>query len=304
MKVTLQTQDTMPILSVVYVTQSRVAVATLAVYTGQSTDYPTMPWQVFADWVRAVPDPFTAAGNSDLTRNNSLVVDVPGFEGQNFLVKGKLVADLTPGNFGYRELGDFLILDFLCEPDGTATLIDNRLSSSQLTRAANPARVRAHDRNGFRLMSVVSPFAPTDFTQVALIEAVYNGYRPILLDGTWDADKTGSGPSTRFIDGMWSATAANNLQVAAGASLTFPVQLVWNANTDFSWTGGTPCQNAVELDLSTNAGYLPKQKITTDANGAGAITITALGLTAGDVITVKAGSGFYTKVGAFNIAVV
>jgi len=61
---------------------------------------------------------------------------------------------------------------------------------------------------------------------------------------------------------------------------------------------------AATFKLEADAGYLPRRRVTTDANGHGVISVEARGLAVGDVISVKINTEHYTAIGKLRVEVV
>lgn len=62
--------------------------------------------------------------------------------------------------------------------------------------------------------------------------------------------------------------------------------------------------HAIALKLESDAGYLPKRRLTTAADGTGSFAIEALGLTPGDRIAVKLNTEHYTAIGKIMLEVI
>ena len=65
-----------------------------------------------------------------------------------------------------------------------------------------------------------------------------------------------------------------------------------------------PAPMTLALKLESDAGYLPKRRLTTDASGAGSFAVEALGLSPGDQIAVKINTEHYTAIGKIILEVV
>lgn len=94
----------------------------------------------------------------------------------------------------------------------------------------------------------------------------------------------------------FDATLSGPATVAAGG--TVAVNAAIHMADDVPIAGA-----AVELRLETTAGYLPKQRVVT-VDGQATFNVTALGLSAGDVIRVKVGVGHFTGMDDHTITVV
>jgi hypothetical protein len=76
-----------------------------------------------------------------------------------------------------------------------------------------------------------------------------------------------------------------------------PIALRWNAD-------GSAFAHAIALKLESDAGYLPKRRLITAADGTGSFAIEALGLSPGDRIAVKLNTEHYTAIGKIVLEVV
>ena len=71
------------------------------------------------------------------------------------------------------------------------------------------------------------------------------------------------------------------------------------------WNGdGASCAHALALKLESDAGYLPKRRLTTNASGTGNFAVEAQGLSPGDLIAVKINTEHYTAIGKIILEVV
>lgn len=289
---------------VVCARQNSITLAILTPVTEIRDRRPLQSWNEFADWVRAEPtDPSELAGRVVINGRDFEISDVPGVEG-TFWNYGKVTLSLD-GSFGLHELGDFTLMEFWVSSLGRPLGVFNRLDISKSARAIQPTRARVlYNPEAVKGMTVVFPFAPATMADAALIEVPWSHYKPILLDGTWDQERPPRPASPRLVEGLWSVQFPQNLTVQVDQTISFDVQLVWNNNEDYSWTGGTPIAKSVDLTLTTSAGYLPKTKITTDSTGKATVKVRASDLSVGDTIELKAEVGYFTKVGYTNIAVV
>ena len=103
--------------------------------------------------------------------------------------------------------------------------------------------------------------------------------------------------SRGYLDCYWSASAPTGLTVPAGGSINIPIELIENAD-------GSSLAHATKLKLDALSGYLPKKRVTTAADGSAATTVTALGLSPGDILDIKINTDHYTGIGRIQVAVV
>lgn len=124
---------------------------------------------------------------------------------------------------------------------------------------------------------------------------------PILLNGTTVAGRIDD--ATIPNDGQWfkqfyfHAVATETVTVTAGGRAYVPIALRWNGD-------GVPCSHELALKLESDAGYLPKRRLNTDASGVGSFAVEALGLSPGDQIAVKINTEHYTAIGKIILEVV
>jgi len=104
-------------------------------------------------------------------------------------------------------------------------------------------------------------------------------------------------------DGQWfkqfyfHAVAVGAVTVPAEGRAEVPIALRWNGDD-------APCTHALALKLESDAGYLPKRRLMTDASGTGSFVVDALGLSPGDQIAVKINTEHYTAIGKIVLEVV
>jgi hypothetical protein len=125
---------------------------------------------------------------------------------------------------------------------------------------------------------------------------------PILLNGSTVTGRIDD--ATIPNDGQWfkqfyfhAAAAEEPITVPAGGRAQVPVALKWNGD-------GTPCAQELALKLESDAGYLPKRRLFTGADGTGSFAVDALGLNPGDQIAVKINTEHYTAIGKIILEVV
>ena len=143
-------------------------------------------------------------------------------------------------------------------------------------------------------MPIVVPFDAARIEVLCEIE-------PIPLNGT---SLTGTiDDATIPKDGVWykqfyfHALGPEMVTIPAGGRVEVPVRLKWNAD-------GSAFAHAIALKLESDAGYLPKRRLTTAADGTGSFAVEALGLSPGDRIAVKLNTEHYTAIGKIVLEVV
>jgi hypothetical protein len=255
------------------------------------------PWSDVEAYLMVPVDTGNKAGFQDLQYNGLYVPDLPGTaSGGVYLGRSYMFAD---GMNGLDEMVDYSLLDIMTDPSGAPLPWRNRFAQSKPEKVDYSFRFRAMTRNSNALV-VFMPFDTGSFLdcRVELLCEI----DPILLNGT---TVTGRVPDADIPkDGQWfkqwyfsAVPDATTLTVPAGGSVDLPFHLTWNAD-------GSACQRATRFKLETDAGFLPKTRVVTDANGQGVVRVHALGLEPGDRMKVKINAEHYTAVGVLNVEVV
>ena len=198
---------------------------------------------------------------------------------------------------GVDEIVDYSLLDIAVGQGGRPLSWRNRFAQSAREKIDLSFRHRA--REGIANALVV--FLPFDvpFDQ-ARIEVLCQT-DPILLNGTVIAGRIDDATIPK--DGVWfkqfyfHAVTTEVVTVAPDGRVDVPFQLVWTSD-------GSPVMRSATFKLEADAGYLPRRRVTTDANGHGVISVEARGLAVGDVIAVKINTEHYTAIGKLRVEVV
>lgn len=263
---------------------------------GAAVGIASQPWTEVEAALSAPLEEPAGAGFTDLFGNGVFVPDLPGvpFGG---IYKGR--SSFSPdGAVGYDEIVDFSLIELRVSREGFPVTWRNRFASSAREKVDISYRNRARE-DARPALSIYMPIAgPLSQTRMEMPCTV----PPILLNGTLLAgeidDATLPETGQRFKSFYFQAVPTNApLVIAAGGTLEVPYHLLWNAD-------GSPCAHAVRFKLEADAGYLPRRRSVTDAQGAGVFTVSAPGLAAGDVIKVKLNAEHYTAVGLVVIEVV
>lgn len=253
-------------------------------------------WADIEEFLSTPPEIGNKAGFVDYTGNEILITDLPGTDfGGIYKGRSYIFAD---GMNGLDEIVDYSILDITTAMNAAPQPWRNRFAQSFKEKIDFSFRFRAANMVGNALV-VFMPFE-CSFTE-ARVELLCD-IDPILLNDTVITDRIDDATIPK--DGIWfkqwffSAVATTDtLTVPAGGSVSIPFKLIWNKD-------GSDCAGQTRFKIESDSGYLPKQRVTTDASGNGSITVHALGLEAGDTIKVKLNTEHYTGVGVLNIEVI
>jgi hypothetical protein len=253
-----------------------------------------------ADLKAALETPYdsaNAAGFVDMRGNGVFIPDLPGLP-HGAIYKGRSYVFLD-GMIGHDEITDHALIDIMTNEAGFPLPWRNRFAQSAREKVDVSFRHRARTQCSNALV-IFMPIAGA--LSSARIEVLCE-QEPILLNGTTVAGRIDDAtiPNDRqwFKQFYFHAVASDlaGLSVPAGGRAEVPIALRWNGD-------GTPCAHALALKLESDAGYLPKRRLTTDASGAGSFVVEALGLSAGDRIAVKINTEHYTAIGKILLEVV
>jgi hypothetical protein len=242
-----------------------------------------------------VPPTFgNKAGFVDLSHNEALIPDLPGMDA-GALYKGRsyIFAD---GMNGADEIVDYSLLDIAVGQGAKPLSWRNRFAQSAREKVDVSFRHRAREGIANALV-VFLPFeVPFDQARIEVLCQT----DPILLNGTVIAGRIDVATIPK--DGIWFkqfyySAISDVVAVAPDGTVEVPFRLVWTSD-------GSPVLRAVTFKLEADAGYLPRRRVTTDANGHGVISVEARGLVAGDWIAVKINTEHYTAIGKLRIEVV
>lgn len=258
-----------------------------------------MLWADLRTYLETPPDFGNAAGFVDTRHDEVFIPDLPG-TAHGGIYKGRSYI-FAAGMNGVDEIVDFSLLDIAVGPNAQPLPWRNRFAQTAREKVDTSFRHRARERLSNAMVVFMPMTAPFDQARIeVLCEA-----DPILLNGT---TLTGHIPDADIPkDGIWfkqfyfhavaDSPANEVLRVPAGGRAEVPVRLRWNEE-------GAPCAHAATLKLESDAGYLPNRRLVTDETGQGHFAVEALGLAAGERITVKINTEHYTAIGKIVLEVV
>jgi len=210
---------------------------------------------------------------------------------------GRVSLDLA-GARGKDELVDYSRIEFTCSSEGQLNTWENRLIRSRFDKNELGVRNRAKG-DLTSLCYIWLPIATGSLadTRIILVEGpqphIMLGNTPVpqaIDNAAFPSDSRG------YLDCYWSASTPSGLTVPAGGSMNIPIQLVEKAD-------GSNLAHVTKLKLDALSGYLPKRRVTTGLDGSAEVTVTALGLSPGDLLDVKINTDHYTGIGRIQIAV-
>jgi len=269
-------------------------VLTIALFKGIETDKVDIGFDVLAAHIQSTP---REGGRFDPAFADFVTGDLPDSTAL-YRYLGRVSLDLA-GARGKDELVDYSRIEFTSDAAGQLNTWENRLIRSRFDKNELGVRNRAKG-DLTSLCYVWMPIATGVLADTRII-LIGDPEAHILLGETPvpQAIDNAAFPSNSrgYLECYWSASTPNGLTVPAGGSVTIPIQLVENAD-------GSNLAHATKLKLDALSGYLPKKRVATAANGSAAITVTALGLSPGDILDIKINTDHYTGIGRIQIAVV
>jgi hypothetical protein len=237
----------------------------------------------------------SAAGFVDLMGNGAFIPDLPGCP-QGGIYKGRSYI-FFDGMRGHDEITDHALIDIMTDAGGFPLPWRNRFAQSAREKVDLSFRHRARTQASNALVIFMPIMGPLPSARMEILCEL----EPILLNGTSVAGRIDD--ATIPNDGQWfkqfyfHAAAAGTVTVTAGGRVDVPVALRWNGD-------GAPCAHELALKLESDAGYLPRRRLTTDPSGTGSFAVDALGLSPGDRIAVKVNTEHYTAIGKIIVEVV
>ena len=254
-----------------------------------------LPWADLAAALETPYDRSNAAGFVDMRGNGVFIPDLPGLT-HGAIYRGRSYVFLD-GMIGHDEITDYALIDIMTNEAGFPLPWRNRFAQSAREKVDFSFRHRARTQCSNALVIFMPIAGPLSSARIEVLCE----QEPILLNGTIVASRIDD--ATIPNDGQWfkqfyfHAVATETMTVPAGGRAHVPIALRWNGD-------GAPCAHALALKLESDAGYLPKRRLTTDMNGAGSFAVEALGLSAGDQIAVKINTEHYTAIGKIILEVV
>ena len=254
-----------------------------------------MPWADLLVHLETPPSFGNNAGFVDLAYNDVLIPDLPG-TAHGGIYKGRSYI-FEDGMRGVDELVDYSLIDIALGHDRKPLPWRNRFAQSAREKVDLSFRHRARAQIANALVFFMPIKAAFDQVRIELL----CDQDPILLNGTTITGRVDNASIPK--DGQWfkqfyfHALATEAITVPAGGRADVPIALKWNGD-------GTPVTHALTLKLESDAGYLPKRRLATDASGTGRFGVDALGLAAGDRIAVKINTEHYSAIGKVVVEVV
>jgi hypothetical protein len=267
---------------------------TIGLFKGIDEGIVDISFDVLAAHIRSSP---RDGGRFDPAYVGFVISDLPG-SAALYRYLGRVSLDLG-GARGKDELVDYSRIEFTCSSDGQLNTWENRLIRSRFDKNELGARNRAKG-DLTHLCYIWMPIFTGSLLATRII-LVGDPETHILLGETPAPQPIDSGAfpsnSRGYLDFYWSASTPAGLTVPAGSSVTVPIQLVENAD-------GSSLAHATKLKLDALSGYLPKKRVTTAADGSAATTVTAFGLSPGDILDIKINTDHYTGIGRIQVTVV
>ena len=254
-----------------------------------------MLWADLLPHLEARPAFGNQAGFVDLAYNECFVPDLPDAP-MGAIYKGRSGLFAT-GMRGHDEIVDHALIDMAVGADGRPLSWRNRFARSAREKIDTSFRYRALEGISNALVVFLPVVVPFDQARIEVLCQI----PPILLNGTVQAGTIDDASIPK--DGLWykqfyfHALGPEAATVPAGGRVDVPVALRWNAD-------GSAFAHAIALKLESDAGYLPKRRLVTAADGTGSFAIEALGLSPGDSIAVKLNTEHYTAIGKIVLEVI
>jgi hypothetical protein len=254
-----------------------------------------MEWAELSEELATPFDQDRGAGFVDMRGNGIFVPDLPGcphggiYKGRSYVFPG--------GMRGHDEITDHALIDIMTDNAGFPQPWRNRFAQSAREKVDLSFRHRARMQASNALVIFMPIKGPLSSARIEIL----CDQDPILLNGTTVAGRIDD--ATIPNDGQWfkqfyfHAVATETVTVPAGARAHVPIALRWTGD-------GAPCAHELALKLESDAGYLPKRRLNTDASGVGSFAVEALGLSPGDQIAVKINTEHYTAIGKIILEVV
>jgi hypothetical protein len=254
-----------------------------------------MHWADLLAYLEARPAFGNQAGFVDLANNECFVPDLPDAP-MGAIYKGRSGLFAT-GMQGHDEIVDHALIDMAVGADGRPLSWRNRFARSAREKIDTSFRYRAIEGISNALVVFLPVVVPFDQARIEVLCQI----PPILLNGTVQAGAVDDVTIPK--DGLWykqfyfHALGPEAATVPAGGRVVVPVALKWNAD-------GSAFAHAIALKLESDAGYLPKRRLITAADGTGSFAIEAPGLSPGDRIAVKLNTEHYTSIGKIVLEVI
>lgn len=195
---------------------------------------------------------------------------------------------------GLDEVVDYSIIDLYAN-NGTPQPWTSRLANTRAEKILYSARYRNIEQFT-QLGSVYIPFATGDLND-CVVHLVRRGELvcnlPITYEFDGNAFPVGPGGAL-WTKHFWHAEVS--LESVSPSVITYKVKLRWNIDD-------TACHKQTKLFVETDAGYLPRNIITTDENGEATFKLMPIGLNPMEPIKVKVSAQHYSKLGSCEVTV-
>jgi hypothetical protein len=195
---------------------------------------------------------------------------------------------------GEDEYTDYSVLDLYYN----ASRWKSRFVDTKNSKIKYSARLR-YLYGSFMIATLSVPFA-NDWGSKNVV--IYNRKDRLITDIELDSVVyTDSNPQAyignepNWHQYMWGINLTE-LPKSNDGEIIFDVQLAWNKD-------GSPCAKSTNIYIETDAGYVPRSKITTDENGKSQFKIIPLGLSAGEKIKIKLGAATYSSIKSIEVIV-
>lgn len=197
------------------------------------------------------------------------------------------------GMLGFDELVDYSVLDLY--KDGNVW--EPRLPDTKNVKLIYSARVRDFQRRRL-LASLYIRFATGDLSET-VVHLVDRGgclVTDLVADSKFDGTAFPVGPGgALWLNHFWHAEV---IPVQRGDDGRLMFDVVLKNNRD-----GSDCARPTRLELSADAGYLPRRFVTTDEMGKARFSLIPLGLQAGERVKVKVSATHFTNLGSASVEV-
>lgn len=145
------------------------------------------------------------------------------------------------------------------------------------------------------------PFVPADLREERIEIVSREDLPPIMLGstelaGTFSKSDIDARPLGTWWEQFFFTVQADTVTVGPNGTASVAAQLVMNETHE-------PIPRAVELQIESAAGYLPRRRVQFDENGRASFDVCALGLQAGDNIAVKFSTPTFSSVGVACVEV-
>jgi hypothetical protein len=283
-----------------YVVDVKEDYVTFAAFSDTLEHRSNMEWSWLESYLSKPYDMYNKSGATHDLGVDSIVSGFP-LVGEDTYVQYKGRTTFFPdGMIGLDELTPYSLID-LATANGYVIPWRNRFALSAKEKIDTSFRHRAVSNQ--RIGLVIFMPIPTKNLKDARVEIVGSKDNILLLNNT-TFDGVIDGPSVIPNDGKWytqfyfSVASPENLTIQKDSTLDVPVHLVWNKE-------GLPlCEESVTLRVEEVNGQVVNKRLTTDSNGKGVIRLMAMGMKAGEEVSVKVNTEHFTSVGKIKAVVV